>query len=135
MNSMEKSRRNSLATLIYDCAREVHASVGPGILPVIFRSCLAHELRLRGLRFRINPSVPVIYKGIRIEEKLFADLIVEEEIAVEIIEDSHQTDSSLKKLNTVLSFSGCSLGILIDPSSEKMIDGYKKITNVKKITS
>jgi GxxExxY protein len=131
---MDKSRRNSLATLIYDCAREVHAHTGPGILPEIFKSCLAHELRLRGMRFRMNAPIAVQYKGIRIEEKLFADFIIEEEIAVELITSIRKTEEHQKKLNTVVSFSGCSMGVLLNPSEERLIDGFKKITNLKRIT-
>jgi len=123
-----------LATLIYDCAREVHAYTGPGILPEIFKSCLAHEFRLRGIRFRMNAPVAVHYKGIRIEEKLFADFIIEEEIAIELISSVRKAEEHLKKLNTVVSFSGCSMGVLLNPAEERLIDGFKKITNLKRIT-
>lgn len=123
-----------MAILIYDCAREVHAVVGAGILPELFQSCLAHEFRLRGLRFRMNAPQQVVYKGIRLEDKLIADFIIEEEIALEIIAKSADYQQHLRKINSILSFSSCSLGILIDPSQERLIDGFKKITNLKKIS-
>lgn len=132
MNSMEKSRRNSLATLIYDCAREVHEHTGPGILPGIFRSCLAHEMRLRGLRFRMNAAITVVYKGIRIEEKLFADFIVEEEIAVNIFDNPLDKDFQLKRMQSILAFSGCGGGVWLDTSNQRLVDGFKKIINLKK---
>jgi GxxExxY protein len=131
---MDKSRRNNLAILIFDSAREVHSVVGAGILPDLFKSCLAHEFRLRGLRFRMNAPQQVVYKGIRLEDKLIADFIIEEEIALEIIAESDAYQKQLLKINSILSFSSCSLGILIDPSQERLIDGFKKITNLKKIS-
>lgn len=130
---MDKSRRNSLATLVYDCAREVHAITGPGIIPEVFRSCLAHEFRLRGIRFRVQTPVGIHYKGIRIDEKLLCDFIVEEEIAVEIVPNNDKEGRAVQKLNTILTFSGCSLGILLNPSEERLIDGFKKVNNLKKI--
>ncbi|GAB1418189.1 hypothetical protein MASR2M12_09540 [Bacteroidales bacterium] len=132
MNLMEKARRSSLATVIYDCAQEVHRTLGSGILPDIFKSCLAHEMRLRGLRFRSNVVVPVYYKGVKIAEQLVAHYVVEEEIVVEICDNPEKTHHAQKKLNSLLSFSGCTLGILINPSAEQLIDGWKKISSKNK---
>jgi GxxExxY protein len=131
---MDKSRRNSLATQIFDCVREVHSWTGPGILAEVFKNCLAHEIRLRGIRFRMNAAVPVNYKGIKIDEKLFADFIIEEEIAIEVITGKRFTEVHQSKLNTILFFSGLSLGILIDPTETRIIDGFKKIPNPKKLS-
>lgn len=131
---MDRSNRNSLATRIYDSAREVHAYTGPGIMAEVFKSCLAHELRLRGIRFRTNPSIAVNYKGIRIEERLYADFIVEESIILEIVTGKRFTELHQSKLNTIMFFSQLELGILIDPSSERMLDGFKRISNPKKLS-
>lgn len=132
---MDKSSRNSLATLLYDCIREVHSYTGSGILSEVFKNCLAHELRLRGVRFRINTPVSVNYKGIRIEEKLFADFVVEEEIALEIVTGKRFIEVHQSKLQTVMFFTGLSMGILVDPSEARIIDGFKKFINPKKLST
>lgn len=124
-----------MAILIFDCAREVHSVVGAGIMSDLFKSCLAHEFRLRGLRFRLNVPIQVVYKGIRVEDRLIADFIIEEEIALEVIIDQASALRQTKKLNSILSFSNCSMGVLVDPAQERLIDGFRKITNLKKIPS
>ncbi|MBW7847601.1 MAG: GxxExxY protein [Bacteroidales bacterium] len=131
---MEKARRSSLATVIYDCAQEVHRTLGSGILPSIFKTCLAHEMRLRGIRFRSNMPVSVYYKGIKLPEQLTAGFIIEEDIVVEILENPGDIIYAQKKIQSLLLFTGCSLGIIIDPSADQMIDGWKKITLKNKKT-
>ncbi len=128
---MERSRRNSLATQIYDAAKEVHSITGAGVTAVVFRACMAHELRLRGLRFRILPKIPVIYKGLKVDVDVFADFLIEEEILV-MIEQGDQPDRTLANLHTALRFSGLELGVLLDISNEKMIDGFKKVQKLQK---
>lgn len=131
MNLNEKNRRTNIVTIIYDGAKEVHRVLGPGIPPSIYKKCLIHEMRLRGLRLRQNVAVDVIYKGVKVNETLLAELIIEEEIVVNILEKTENLDFDEKKIKSVLKFTHCSLGILINPASENFIDGWKKIT-VKK---
>lgn len=128
---MERSRRNSLATQIYDAAKEVHSLTGAGVSSLVFRACMAHELRLRGLRFRAMPKIPVIYKGLKIDVDVFADFLIEEEILV-MIEQGDQPDHTMANLHTALRFSGLQLGVLLDISHEKLIDGFKKIQQLQK---
>ncbi|MCE1201396.1 MAG: GxxExxY protein [Bacteroidia bacterium] len=131
---MDKGSRGMLAMQIYDAAREVHQNIGPGMLDGVFKSCLIHELRLRGLRFRPNATIEVLFKGIRVDERLTADLIVEENIVVEIVKSAQNIDYHITKLNTILSFTGLPLGILLDPAAERIVDGFKKIINPKKLS-
>ncbi len=123
-----------LAMQIYDAAREVHQNMGPGVLDGVFKACLIHELRLRGLRFRPNATVEVVYKGIRIDERIIADLVIEDDIVVEIVKSNHNIDYHITKLNTILSLTGMQLGILLDPAAERIVDGFKKIINPKKLS-
>lgn len=131
---MDKGSRGMLAMQIYDAAREVHQTIGPGMLEGVFKSCLIHELRLRGLRFRPNAPIEVFYKGMRIDEKLSADLVVEENVVVEIVKSSQNMEHHITRLNTILSFTGMPLGILIDPAAERFVDGFKKVINPKKLS-
>ncbi|MBK9290366.1 MAG: GxxExxY protein [Bacteroidetes bacterium] len=131
---MDKGSRGMLAMQIYDAAREVHQTIGAGMLYGVFQACLIHELRLRGLRFRTNALVDVHYKGIRIDERLVADLIVEENVVVEIVKTSENIAYHLTRLNTILSFTGIQLGILLDPSAERIVDGFRKVINPKKLS-
>jgi len=129
---MDRSRRNSLATQFYDAAKEVHEITGAGGLPSVFKACLAHELRLRGLRFRMQPKFPVIYKGLKLEEEITVDFLIEEEILV-VISQQKDIYQSVANLVSALRMANFQLGIVLDISQEKLVDGFKKINhNLKK---
>ena len=52
---------------IIGSAIEVHRVLGPGLLESAYQQCLAHELALRGLEFRLQVPVPVLYKGVKLD--------------------------------------------------------------------
>jgi GxxExxY protein len=69
---------------VLGAAVEVHRALGPGLLESAYESCLAHELSLRGARFRRQLELPVEYKGQRIDCGFRIDLLVEDEVVVEL---------------------------------------------------
>ena len=52
---------------IVGAAIEVHKILGPGLLESAYEACLCKELELRGLRFRSQPGLPIVYKGVRLD--------------------------------------------------------------------
>ena len=50
----------------------------------VYQTCLAHELKARGLRVEKEVPVFVMFKGIRIENGFRVDLMVESAIVVEV---------------------------------------------------
>lgn len=124
---MDKSRINRLAMQIYDAAKEVHEICGNGVPENIFKACLAHEFRLRGIRYRLDPEVIIIYKDFKIEQTLPLDFIVEDLIPLKLTKD--QADINLENIKTVLRFSDFQMGISLNISEQQLIDGLKKIKN------
>ena len=49
---------NELSEKIIGCAIEVHRILGPGLLESVYEDALCHELKLQGLRFKRQKSVP-----------------------------------------------------------------------------
>lgn len=128
---MDKQRRNSLAVQLFDCCREVHEYYGQKVFSQVFTVALAHEMRLRGIRFRQKSTFDVHYKGIKTDQKLIADFVVEDAIVLEICTESQPVNWHETRLQTLMFFAGTEMGILIDPAKTKMIDGFKKINNPK----
>lgn len=112
---------------IYDAAKEVHEICGNGVPENIFKACLAHEFRLRGIRYRLDPEVIIIYKDFKIEQTLPLDFIVEDLIPLKLTKD--QADINLENIKTVLRFSDFQMGISLNISEQQLIDGLKKIKN------
>src|SRR3954462_1968699 len=86
MNRRGTERRscNELTEQIIGACIEVHRYLGPGLLESAYEQCLCRELNLRGLRFERQRSVPLLYKGVRLDCGYRADLVVEDRILVEL---------------------------------------------------
>ena len=128
---MDKQSRNSLAVQLYDCCREVHEYYDRKVVSSVFIAALAHEMRLRGLRFRTKTIIDIQYKGIHTGQKISVDYIVEDEIVLEICTEMNPLSWHENRLSTILTSTVYSLGILIDPRQQKIIEGFKKIMNSK----
>ncbi len=55
---------NDLSRIIYECAIEVHRTLGgPGLLESVYQEALAWELAQRDLKVERQVPVPIQYKG------------------------------------------------------------------------
>ena len=108
---------------IIGAAIEVHRVLGPGLLESAYESCLAHELRLRGLEVRCQVPLPVVYKGTPLDVGYRLDLVVEDRVLVE----TKCTESILPihraQILTYLRLSGLRLGLLLDFKVATLRDG------------
>jgi GxxExxY protein len=120
---------DELTGRIIAAAIEVHRHLGPGLLESVYEECLCHELKLVGLRFERQPSLPVIYKGIRLESGYRADLIVEDEVVVEIKATEATARLYHAQLLTYLKVSHKQVGLLINFNVPVLKDGIKRIVN------
>lgn len=73
-----------IAGKIVDSAFTVHKVLGPGLLEKVYEICFCHELGKRGLSYERQVDVPIVYDGIRFEEGLRLDVLVEGEIICEL---------------------------------------------------
>jgi GxxExxY protein len=113
----------SLTEQIIGAAIEVHKRVGPGLPESAYPACLCHELRLRGIPFRIQVDPPVVYKDVRLDCGYRIDLLVREKIvveikAVEIIVPVHEA-----QLLTYMRLGGYRVGLAISFNVSVLKDG------------
>ncbi len=73
-----------LSKQIIGVAIEVHRHLGPGLLESAYEICMCHELASRGLVFRRQVEVPVMYKGVALECGYKLDILVEDKIILEL---------------------------------------------------
>jgi GxxExxY protein len=83
-DAQTKLIHEELTKQIIGAAIEVHKAIGPGLLESVYQECMCHELNLRGLRFRREVVVPVVYKGVALDCGYRLDLIVEETVILEL---------------------------------------------------
>ena len=118
-------RYSELAHKVIGCAIEVHRSLGPGLLESTYEQCLAHELKLIGISFKLQHPLPVEYKGIRLECGYRIDILVENDLIVELkcvekLKGIHEA-----QLLTYMKLANIKQGFLINFNVRKLTDGLK----------
>jgi GxxExxY protein len=84
MPNITKSYLTDLTYQINGAAIEVHKFLGPGLLESVYHKCLKKELNLRGISFKSELLVPIVFKDLEIETDLRCDLFIENCIVLEL---------------------------------------------------
>jgi GxxExxY protein len=104
----------SLTEAIIGAAIEVHRQLGPGLLESVYEECTREELRLRGVPFKCQIELPVVYKGRQTGGKYRIDLVVADEIVVELKAVERLLSVHEAQLLSYLRLTGKCVGLLID---------------------
>src|ERR1039457_3775519 len=99
---------------IIGAAIEVHRQLGPGLLESAYEECLCHELHLRGIAFERQVSLPVSYKGLKLDCGYMLDLIVQLDVILELKSVERLLPIPEAQLLTYLKLSGKHVGLLIN---------------------
>ncbi|MCX7422637.1 MAG: GxxExxY protein [Planctomycetia bacterium] len=118
-----------VAKQLVDAAYKVHKALGPGLLESVYESCLCHELTKRGIPFRRQLELPVVYDGIRLDAGLRLDLLVDECVIVELKAVEKHNTLFEAQLLTYLKLTGHRLGLLINFNVELIKDGIKRMVH------
>jgi GxxExxY protein len=110
-------------------AIEVHRTLGPGLLESIYAQCLHFELSARGLRFAAQRSIPIIYKGVKLDANYRVDLIVEDVVVVEIKSAATLLPVYLAQSLTYMQLTESPVGLLINFNAPRLMDGVKRLVN------
>jgi GxxExxY protein len=112
---------------VIGAAIEVHRHLGPGLLESAYESCLAYELRQRGIKVEAQQVLPVMYKGLALDAGYRLDLLVEQTLIVEIksVEELHPIHTA--QVLTYLKQMKLSLGLLINFNVPLLRNGIKRI--------
>ena len=78
-----KEEIEQIAEHVVDAMLKVHRAMGPGLLESTYQTCLAHELRCRGIEVGCEVALPIRYEGIQIEAGYRIDMLVAECIIIE----------------------------------------------------
>lgn len=118
-----------LTQKIIGAAIRIHRALGPGLLESAYEACLADELDRDGLNVVRQKSVPVIYKGNRLECGFQADLVVENRVVVELKckEQIHPVDEA--QLLSHLRLLGFQVGLLINFHVVVLKNGIRRMVN------
>jgi len=73
-----------IGKIIVNSAYKVHKELGPGLLEKVYEICLEHEIRKAGLNVVRQLDIPIVYDGLRFNEGLRLDLLVEDKVIIEV---------------------------------------------------
>ncbi len=118
-----------IAKLAVDAAFSVHSKLGPGLLESVYEICLTHELQKRGLSVERQVILPVVYDGIRVENALKLDLLINgcfviELKAVEVLLPVHRA-----QLLSYLKLTGNRPGLLINFNVPLIKEGIERVAH------
>jgi len=123
MNAEEAS------ALVVDAAYHLHRDLGPGLLESVYEAVLAQMLAQRGLTVERQKTVAFDYAGVRFEEGLRVDLLVEGCLVVELKSVENLAPVHAKQVLTYLRLMDLSLGLLINFGTATFKEGVKRIVN------
>ena len=120
---------DELTEKIIGCAIEVHRHLGPGLLENAYEECLCRELAIQGINFERQVSLPVEYKGVKLDCGYRMDLVLEGETVVEIKTVEKLTSLHEAQLLTYLKLSGLHVGLLLNFNTPVLRSGIKRLVN------
>ena len=118
--------RDPLTERVIGCAIEVHRNLGPGLLESTYEQCLAHELALNAIPFRLQVPVPVEYKGVYLECGYRIDILVDGQVVLELKSVERLAGTHEAQLLTYMRLAKLERGLLINFNVGRLVDGIKR---------
>lgn len=120
-------KEEDIAKKIVDSAYLVHKALGPGILEKVYEACFCYELNKKGLLYKRQADVPIVYDGLTFEEGFRLDVLIEDLVICELkaVDNMHPVWEA--QILSYLKLSGKRLGFLINFNERYIKDGIKRI--------
>lgn len=122
-----EGERDPLTQKVIGCAIEVHRTLGPGLLESTYQQCLAHELLLAGIQFRIQVPISVDYKGVTLDCGYRADILIEDELIVELKAVEQILSVHEAQLITYMRLAEMPTGLLLNFNVRYLKDGIRRL--------
>lgn len=114
---------------IADCAYQVHRGLSPVLLEKVYEACFCHELRKRNIPFRRQAKLPFLYDGIRFDEGLQMDIMVDDLVIVELKAVTTVNPVWEAQVISHLKLSGLHAGFLINFNVTLIKDGTRRYSS------
>ena len=123
---MHRDKNHELTGLIIGAAIEVHRELGPGLLESVYQTCLVMELKELGLDVKTEIAMPVVYKGMELNQGYRIDVLVEDEVVIELKTVDRLTDVHTAQILTYMRLGEHPIGLLINFKVKLLKNGIKR---------
>ena len=117
---------DEISNKVIGCAIEVHRSLGPGLLESTYEQCLAREMDLSGIAFKLQSPLPVEYKGIKLDCGYRVDMLIEDKLIVELKSVEKTLPVHEAQILTYMKLANIQVGLLINFNVERLKEGIKR---------
>ncbi len=117
---------DDLSNKVIGCTIEVHRELGPGLLESTYEHCLAHELSLNNIDFRLQHPLPVVYKGVHLDCGYRIDLLINERLIVELKSVDQIKGIHEAQLLTYMKLARIKTGLLVNFNEKLLKNGIKR---------
>ena len=116
---------SDLSNKVIGCAIEVHKILSPGLLESSYQQCLAHELKINQIEFKLEHPLPVKYKDIHLDCAYRLDFLVEDKIILELKSIEQLKGIHQAQLLTYMKLANIKHGFLINFNVKLLKQGLK----------
>ena len=120
-------REEEIGEKVVDSAYIIHKMLGAGLLEKVYEVCFCHELSKRGLSYKRQIDVPIVYDGITFDEGLRLDVFIEDLVICELKAVDETNPVWEAQLLSHLKLMKKRLGFLINFNVPVIKDGIKRI--------
>jgi len=131
-----KYKDQELTSHIIGTSIDVHKNLGPGLLESIYRICMCFELEERGLKFKCEQTVPVIYKNRTLDYGFRIDFLIEDTVILELKSVDFLMPVHEAQLLTYLRLMKKQVGLLINFNVPILKQGIRRcVLNAEEVDS
>lgn len=121
---------NEITDRVLGAAVEVHRRLGPGLLESAYSECLGFEMRRRGIGFRREVVLPLVYDRHRLECVYRMDFVVEGRVVLELKAEKDLHPIHGVQLLTYLRLGDLAVGLLLNFGAAYLGDGaVRRVVN------
>jgi GxxExxY protein len=99
------------------------------LLESVYEEIICYELSQRGLSFKRQQGIPVVYSEVKLELGFRADIIVEDKVIIEIKSVELLAPVHHKQVLTYLKLTNTKLGLLVNFNVNLLKEGLVRIVN------
>lgn len=112
---------------ILRAAFRVHSELGPGLVERVYEDCLEIEFRERGIRFKRQASIDVMYRGHQMKDSFKADFVVEDQVILELKSVAQLNEAHLAQIINYVRLTKMPVGLLLNFNVQRLKYGIRRI--------